>query len=431
VYAATRKSAESLAEHLQGHYRVVLYHAGLSQGHREQTQSDFLRGEADVMVATVAFGMGVDKSNVRTVIHSALPSSLEAYYQEIGRAGRDAQASKAYLMWSYADRKMQEFLFERNYPDLAVLERLIKCVQKNGEIARDVLQTEFPELSPEIFESCLEKLWVHGGLWVDSEDTIRIKDLDQWKQSYKRQFKHRLEQMNLVAAFAKGHACRMLHLVRHFGDKHDSGKACAICDVCHPNEAAFRKPTESEASEIFAVFNLVCAREGQSLSRIHREGADRLERRIFESYLMALARAGCVEIEERCFEKDARSIAYRTAHPMVERQQLSELWSKLVLAIDAPRATSNTKKIKTPRTLASRTVPNDAATPLVVALKKWRLDEARSRQTPAFTILPDRTLYEIALQKPRCAVELLGVRGMGPKLVDKHGEAILAILSAC
>jgi DNA topoisomerase III len=114
VYAPTRKQAESLAEEWAGEFKVASYHAGLDAERRRRVQEGFMAGKLDVMVATIAFGMGIDKPDVRTVIHTALPGSLEGYYQEIGRAGRDGNPSRAILMHSYGDRHTHDFFFSRD-----------------------------------------------------------------------------------------------------------------------------------------------------------------------------------------------------------------------------------------------------------------------------------------------------------------------------
>ena len=104
VYAPTRKQAESPAVELAAHFPTDAYHAGIDAARRQQVQEKFQQGQIQVIVATIAFGMGINKADVRPVIHTALPASLEVYYQEIGRAGRDGAPSRAILMHSYADR---------------------------------------------------------------------------------------------------------------------------------------------------------------------------------------------------------------------------------------------------------------------------------------------------------------------------------------
>jgi RecQ family ATP-dependent DNA helicase len=118
VYAPTRKDADETAAALAAHFPAAAYHAGLDAEQRDRVQRKFLDGALEVVVATIAFGMGIDKADVRTVIHTALPASLEAYYQEIGRAGRDGLPSRTILMHSYADRRTHEFFMERDYPAL-------------------------------------------------------------------------------------------------------------------------------------------------------------------------------------------------------------------------------------------------------------------------------------------------------------------------
>ena len=124
IYTPSRKQAESVAELLSGKFSTAAYHAGLDAERRRRVQDGFLSGKLEVIVATIAFGMGIDKANIRSVMHTALPGSVEAYYQEIGRAGRDGEPSRAILMHSYADRYTHDFFFDRDYPDVKVLNQI-------------------------------------------------------------------------------------------------------------------------------------------------------------------------------------------------------------------------------------------------------------------------------------------------------------------
>ena len=140
VYVPTRRETEQLAHELGRKFAAEPYHAGLDGRRRDQVQNDFLAGRLDVIVATIAFGMGIDKSNIRTVIHTALPGSVEGYYQEIGRAGRDGAPSRAILMQSYADRRTHDFFFERDYPDVSVLEKIFRSLTSEPQ-PKDAVQS--------------------------------------------------------------------------------------------------------------------------------------------------------------------------------------------------------------------------------------------------------------------------------------------------
>ena len=123
VYCATRKNVEEVTIHLRSNgIDAGMYHAGLSMEDRVAVQEGFMKGVFPVVVATNAFGMGVDKEDVRTIIHWGFPGTVEAYYQEIGRAGRDGKDSRVILLYRDVDRKIQEFFINSSYPTLECIE---------------------------------------------------------------------------------------------------------------------------------------------------------------------------------------------------------------------------------------------------------------------------------------------------------------------
>nr|WP_236621472.1 RecQ family ATP-dependent DNA helicase [Rhodopirellula sallentina] len=147
IYAATRKRCEEIADWLpeKTGRKVGVYHAGLHPDDRRRVQEAFMKGELSAIVATNAFGMGIDKSDIRFVVHFNIPGSLEAYYQEAGRAGRDGVMSDCLLLFAYFDRQIQEFFIENRYPSKAtvkkVYEYLLSCEEDPIELTLEQLRT--------------------------------------------------------------------------------------------------------------------------------------------------------------------------------------------------------------------------------------------------------------------------------------------------
>src|SRR5690606_38350095 len=129
VYAATRKNAEAYSHALRkAGLRSRVYHAGLEDGVREKAQDVFMANGLDVIVATNAFGMGVDKSDIRLVVHADIPRSPEAYYQEAGRGGRDGKPTRCVLLFNHGDIRLQEFLIDASFPSPELLRGLWKLL---------------------------------------------------------------------------------------------------------------------------------------------------------------------------------------------------------------------------------------------------------------------------------------------------------------
>ena len=207
VYAPTRKGAEEIAREIGSDFATAAYHAGMDSRERDRVQTQFLGGKVDVIVATIAFGMGIDKPNIRTVVHVALPGSIEGYYQEIGRAGRDGKPARAILLHSFVDRKTHEFFLERDYPSIDVLTEIYDALGNEPAAKQDV--RERTSLDPEMFDKALEKLWIHGGALLNSQDALR-RGAPGWQQPYLAQRAHRVAEIARVGRFTEGHSCRML-----------------------------------------------------------------------------------------------------------------------------------------------------------------------------------------------------------------------------
>jgi RecQ family ATP-dependent DNA helicase len=434
VYAPTRKDAEETATALAAHFPAAAYHAGLTAEQREHAQRRFLDGRLEVVVATIAFGMGIDKADVRTVIHTALPASLEAYYQEIGRAGRDGRPSRTILMYSYADRRTHEFFLERDYPALDELERIHRRLGAQP-LHRDELQGAL-RMDADVFEKALEKLYIHGAVTVTYDDQVSLgSDAGNWRRTYRSQADHRRLQLDLVARYAEGHACRMSSLVAHFGDTADSRHLCGHCDFCSPERAiaqSFRGLTAQEEQAARGILKSLRRGPSPSTGRLYKELYPRedLSRNDFDAVLGALAAAGLLRIEDASFEKDGKPVNYRKAALTREGEDYIE-GAPLDLSLrERDAAKKDTRKQRKPEKAAknSSEKPPVALSPegaaLEQRLKDWRLAIAKKEGKPAFFVFGDSVLRSIAQARPMNLTALAAIHGVGAAKLERFGADV-------
>ncbi len=254
VYASTRKEAAAVHQLLGGHgFNVCLYHAGLDTRQRTEAQQRFWKDDCRVIVATVAFGLGIDKPNVRRVIHYNLPGSLENYYQEAGRGGRDGATATCTLFYSQPDVRIQRFLLDQAYPQPQVLLKLFDMLREAHPLAvaaSDLVTAgQLPEIAVNaalqaLYEQQRVRITAEGKYALaqiaESEPKFDVRDLNErrWRAN---------ERLKKMIAYALDAKCRRAAILDYFGQ--EFAAPCPACDVCAAKPPAPKPQPETAATE--------------------------------------------------------------------------------------------------------------------------------------------------------------------------------------
>ncbi len=453
VYAATRKNVDLWAEHLGDRgLRAGRYHAGLGDAERARVQDDLLAGRLEVIAATNAFGMGVDKKDLRFVAHADVPGSLEAYYQEVGRAGRDGRPSRGVLLFAPADVRTQEFFLVGSNPSEAVFRRVWALMSEgrgDDEIEKEAASGD---AASGMAAATAARLLRRAAESVRSSPGEGDPPIDfQARAEKSRRDRARLDTM---LRYAFGSGCRTRFIYDYFAGAGRAGAIprCGTCDVCLGWRRSKGRPLDDRELERvrialsavarlqarFGVARIAQVLVGSRSSEVLDRGLDwiptfgRLKDLSIEEVkglLDVLVEVGL--LQRRGIDggrPGAFVLALGEEGAAVMRGQHRPL-----LALPGDRS-SPSPRTRTKIRIADRTVPGKDGPPgsdadLLGRLKRWRAAEAKRRGVPAFVIFHDSTLETLAAERPRDRGGLRAVRGVGPAKIEAYGEELLRVLS--
>ena len=461
VYCATRKRVDLVSEELRSWgVRVVSYHGGIDDAGREEAQNQFTQNNCDVAVATNAFGMGIDRADIRFVVHFEIPGSLEAYYQEAGRAGRDGEPAECELLFNYADTRVQDFFIDGSNPSVELIRNvyllLRNMANERGEVEqsiRDIAARIDHENNDMAVHSAITILDRHGV--IDRYDIpgkrirgtrLLQRDLQPLQlpidiPALREKEKRDRGKLKAMVEYAYGRECRQKIILRYFGDPDLT--ACGACDICSSVRSdKIRPPTEQELLVVRKALSGVarmCYRTKEGFTP--RFGRNRViqvlvgsrGREVLDAGLHELTTYGLLKqkspnyLHELFREMEEAKLIYSTGgqFPMVGLAQLGVAVMQNTASFDLvwPEE-GRSRKPKEVLTAPENEAPFDRD--LFEILRKTRAALAQEQGgVPHYLIFPDETLKAFARLRPSSIESARRIRGVGEVKAARYMQQFL------
>ena len=457
IYCSTRSRVEEVAEmiHALG-LKVVAYHGGMSDQDRMKIQNDFISKKADIVVATNAFGMGIDRADVRFVIHWEVPGSIEAYYQEAGRAGRDGEPSWCELFFNYADTRTQEFFIAGNNPSAAMIRQTYQTLLNHADEGNEVRLTiqEITEATGEknsmaigsaitylLKSRVIERFDIPGQRLKGTrllQPQLRSNQLNIDEQALKDKEDRDREKLKGMIEFCYAQTCRESWILDYFGSEPSS---CGRCDVCRdknsripeiPNEteqliirktlsgvARMSKKVRGQWQARFGKGKIVKMLIGSKSQEIIDQGLDQLStygllKKEGNDYVSALV-GHLVNAQLLSVEPGDYPVITLTAKGH-QAMTLGKVDSPILLP--DPKSLKKGKSSKPSPT--SHLAVKDFNTELYEELRSIRKELAQENGLPEFMIFSNKVLENLCIYRPQNADEALAIPGLGPAKVNTY-----------